>query len=441
MKNFIFEYAATAHIDSSALGAAQAKLLHEIGHIKKALAQTQYETQYSSVYLAHDERMHADVQKLIAQKKKLSPTVLIVIGIGGSNLGTMAVHQALQGILYNALNPLLRVYFADTVDTDSMASMLGLVKSEYEKGNTVLLNVISKSGATAETVANFELFLEQLKKNRPDTWHEQVVVTTDKNSHLWHWGQKNGCSVVEIPSTVGGRYSVLSPVGLFPLGFLGIDIKALCTGARDILKNCSDTDLRINYAAIGAAAAYSLYQKGFAIHDLFMFDPAFELLGKWNRQLVAESLGKKFAIGGSVVEVGILPTVSIGSTDLHAIGQRYLGGAYTVFTTFVSVAQQSQSVTLPQWSEFDTLVNHIQGKSLEAIMDAIIVGTKFAYRQDERPFISIEFPQKSAYYIGQFMQYKMVETMYLAHLFDVNPFDQPNVEQYKLETKRILANE
>ncbi len=441
MINFTFEYAVTSHIDSAQLSAVQSKLNHELNHIKQALADKNYDSHYSSVYLPHDEQMLADVQRVIKEKQKLSPTVLIVVGIGGSNLGTMAVHEALNGKLYNELNPLLRIYFAETVDTDSIANIRSLMDAELQKGNNVLLNVVSKSGGTTETIANFELLLESLKKFRHDNWHESIVATTGKDSSLWQWAYKNNCTTLEIPNKVGGRYSVFTPVGLFPLGFLGVDIKQLRAGARDILKNCIDDDLRGNYAAMGASVAYSLYQKGFFINDLFMFDPVFESLGKWSRQLVGESLGKKQTIAGKLEHVGITPTVSIGSTDLHSVGQLYLAGPYDKLTTFISVQEQDQRVGIPNWPEFDALVPHIQGKSLETIMDAIVNGTKFAFTQDERPFLSIEFPKKSAYYIGQFMQYKMVETIYLGHLFDVNPFDQPAVENYKTETKRILAHE
>jgi glucose-6-phosphate isomerase len=441
MSLFRFEYIPTSHIDSSSLGSLHSPLGYEITHIKKALESSQYDSPYTIVNLPTDNDLLNRVQEIIIEKKKQSPTLLIVIGIGGSNLGTMAVHEAINGTFYNELNPLMRVYFADTVDTDSIAAIRSLMQIELEKGNNVLLNVISKSGSTTETIANFEVLLDELKRFRKDTWHDFVVATTDKGSPLWNWAILHKCSSLEIPQKIGGRYSVFSAVGLFPLGLLGVDIKQLRAGAADMIKNCIGSDLRTNYATAGAATAYALYKKGFMIHNLFIFDSALKSLGDWNRQLVAESLGKKESIAGNLVETGITPTVSIGSTDMHSMAQLYLAGPYHTFFTFITVQQTHNHIQLPQWKEFDALVAHIQGKSLETIMDAIENGTKFAFAQNERPFMSIEFPEKSAYYIGQFMQYKMIETIYLGKLFDINPFDQPAVESYKQETKRILAHE
>ncbi len=413
MKQFKFEYAATSHVDSSEFTSVQSKLEHEIGHIKKALQEKNYDTHYSSVYLPHDQQLFDHVKSVIKEKQAVSPTAMVVIGIGGSSLGALSVHEALNGALYNEHHPLNRVYFAETVDTDSIASIRSLLEVELQKGNAILLNVISKSGKTTETIANFQVFLALLKQYRPDDWQQLVVATTDEGSPLSNWATGAGCTTLAIPAKVGGRYSVFSAVGLFPLGMLGIDLDQLRAGARDILKNCTNSDIRENYAAAGAAIRYSLYQRGYTINDLFLFDPSLETLGKWNRQLVAESLGKKHTIAGKLVEVGITPTVSIGSTDLHSTGQLYLGGPRNKLTTFVTVQEQAERIGIPDWPEFDSLVPHLQGKSLQTIMDAIANATKFVFQEDERPFISIAFGQKSAYAIGQFMQYKMAETIYL----------------------------
>ena len=153
---------------------------------------------------------------------------------------------------------------------------------------------------------------------------------------------------------------------------------------------------------------------------------------------MAESLGKEFNKKMETVNIGITPVISIGSTDLHSMAQLYLGGPYDKFTTFLSIENSNSHIKVPTLKEYSKLVYGIQGMSLESVMSAIVDGTKTAFRQGGRPFMEIKLPCKSEYSIGQFLQFKMIETIFLGYLLDVNPFDQPNVENYKEETRKIL---
>jgi glucose-6-phosphate isomerase len=238
---------------------------------------------------------------------------------------------------------------------------------------------------------------------------------------------------------VGGRYSVFSTVSLFPLCFLDIDCKQLLAGAQNGFAIGTQKTIEINCAALSASIIATHYNRGIIIHDTFLFSVACESLGLWYRQLSAESLGKTCNIKDERVNTGMLPTVSIGSTDLHSVAQLYLAGPHNRFTTFVSVANNASHVMIPDYEEFEPLVAHIQKKPLSVIMNAILEGTHKAYLNDNRPFVCWTLPEKSAFYIGQFMQIKMLEIMYLGFLLDVNPFDQPEVEKYKKETRDILA--
>ena len=201
---------------------------------------------------------------------------------------------------------------------------------------------------------------------------------------------------------------------------------------------CSNMIVEKNPAAISAAIQYLHYESGKNISDLFLFANDLESLGKWCRQLMAESLGKEFNKKGETVNIGITPVISMGSTDLHSMAQLYLGGPNDKFTMFLRVENSNSQVKLPNLREYSKLVNGIQGKSLESIMSAIMEGTKAAFRKGKRPFMEVKLPCKSEYYIGQFLQFKMIETIYLGFLLGVNPFDQPNVESYKEETRKIL---
>ena len=153
---------------------------------------------------------------------------------------------------------------------------------------------------------------------------------------------------------------------------------------------------------------------------------------------MAESLGKEFNTKGEKVNIGITPDISIGSTDLHSMAQLYLGGPYDKFTMFLTVENSNSHINVPTLKEYSELVYGVQGQSLESIMSAIEDGTKAAFRKGKRPFMEVKLPCKSEYSIGQFLQFKMIETIFLGYLLDVNPFDQPNVESYKEETRKIL---
>jgi glucose-6-phosphate isomerase len=392
-----------------------------------------YHTSYASLAVPFDEQIKERVTAVATQKKKLKPTVLVVVGIGGSSLGAKAVYQAIFGRLRTAVGadvPLL--YFAETVDADRMAAILSILEQELALGNNVLINVVTKSGTTTETVANFSVLVEMLKKYRPEDYAELVVVTTDKDSPLWHVGQHELFTCLEIPKMVGGRYSVFSPVGLFPLLMVGVSIEELCAGARSMVTRCLDTERDTNPAIISALIQYYHYQRGVSINDLFLFSVDLEAVGKWYRQLMAESIGKEFDKEGKQVLMGITPTISLGSIDLHSVAQLYLGGPRDKCTTFVTVKKNKHDVTVP------SQVPGLAGCSFSTIMHALSEGTKEAYLKNGRPFCSVLVPEKTEYSIGQFLQFKMMEIMYLGFLCNVDPFDQPNVEMYKHEAQRIL---
>jgi glucose-6-phosphate isomerase len=426
-----------ALIEDATFEIAERHLEMEANVLRQARTQN-YDSPYAFLNLPYDDALGQSVSRVAQATLALEPSMLIVIGIGGSNLGTKAVHDALNGIFYNELNATLKVYFADTTDPDMLTALVRIMETQLKQDRAVILNIVSKSGTTTETVANAALLLDLLKKYKKDSYHKYVVATTDENSKLWQVAQQEKFAALAIPANVGGRYSVMSAVGLFPLAMLGIDIKQLHEGARDITDSCLELSVEENPAARSATTIFGQYGKNIFIHNTFLFASELESLGKWYRQLVGESLGKEKNKAGRVVHVGITPTVAIGSTDLHSLAQLYLGGPYDTFTTFVTYASFATDITIPPAPELKSLDTNTQGLSLTHIMDAIARGVKVAYRNELRPFIAIELPEPSAYALGQFMQWKMIETVYLAYLLDLNPFDQPNVELYKRETRKIL---
>lgn len=315
-----------------------------------------------------------------------------------------------------------------------------MVENELKNGKNILINVVTKSGATTETIANFEVFLELLKKYKPGDYRDYIVATTDRGSRLCEYANKNNISCLALPKKVGGRYSVFSPVGLFPLGLIGIDIEKLLKGAESIIKDCISENIDENPAAKSASIIFHHYSNRMSIHDTFIFSRNLYYFGQWYRQLVGESIGKKFDTEGEVVEVGITPTTSLGTTDLHSVVQLYLGGPRDKFTTFVTINPKTE-ISLPENEVFEQFVANIQGKPVSFIMNSIVGGVKSAYKSDKRPFVSVHIPQVDEFTVGQLLQWKMLEIVYLGSLLKVDPFDQPQVELYKKETRKILANE
>ncbi len=391
---------------------------------------------YSFINTVNDEVMINQILTVAEEKKDLQPSLLFVIGIGGSNLGTLALQQALLGCYYNQLSDGLKIYYVDTLDPDYIHSLTTIAESALMLGKKILLHVVSKSGTTTETAVNLEIFLALLKKYYPNSFANYIVATTDKDSELWQLAKQEQWATLTIPDQLGGRYSVFSAVGLFPLAMLNINITALIQGARHANHICL-TDNPQNGAALSAAWHYALLQKQYMVENLFLFSSQLSGVGLWWRQLVAESLGKATTLANNNNTHATLPIVSIGPTDLHSIGQLYLADAIAIRTTFITFSKYKNSVIIPHETS-STLVKNIYYKSNAHIMTALFHGIQQAYTHKELPYRTLLLPELDSYYLGQLLQHYMFEIVYLASLSDINPFDQPAVELYKSATRKIL---
>lgn len=385
----------------------EAKLAPEIISMNKALTNN-YDDERSSINLCMDKTIISDCNAIL--KKVNNAKVLVVVGIGGSNLGTMAIYDALQHKVKRKL------YFADTCDPYLIKKIQNELSIHKKNNEKIVLNVISKSGGTTETIANYEC----LKK-----YCDYIVATTENGSKLYNHANDNNYLILDMPKSVGGRYSVFSNVGMFPLLFAGIDILELQKGAKYMRSQipCLDNPAMLS--------AITIFAKNKPILNTFLFCPQLESLGKWYRQLLGESIGKEFDRTGKKVNTGITPTTSIGSTDLHSMAQLFLGGPSDKFHVIVDVKNSPKLKVKSKLLDLDT--------DLEKIMDAIIKGTKTAFKKRKIPFCEFTI-ELNEYDLAAFMQLKMVEMMYLGALFNVNPFDQPNVEEYKKVTKVILES-
>lgn len=406
-------------------------------YLQGMVEKTDYMMPEASLCLPADTFNIKQVEELVGRFTKDGFKYAVVIGIGGSNLGTVAVYDALFGTLdsFNR-DRLPKLLFLDTTSEEKVSAVVRLLEKECARAEDFVINVISKSGSTTETVVNFELLYVALQKKFGDI-HERVVATTDEGSPLWVRAHEKGFKSLPVPKNVGGRYSVFSSVGLFPLGLAGVSLHELQDGARDF-RDAAMQNEREDFAFISAVTVFYWYTKNVSINNNFYFAPELESLGKWYRQLMGESLGKEYDTLKKVVHAGITPIVSVGSTDLHSMAQLYFGGPRDKFTALVSVHNPKQGNHVPAQGMLEGMVQHIEDKTAEDIMEAIVTGVRKAYTDLGLPFMTIEFPAVNAYTLGAYLQYKMLETMYLANLMRVNAFDQPNVEQYKIGTKEAL---
>lgn len=402
----------------------------ELARIQQALEKG-YETPYGSLYSVIDKEALGTAEQLCKKLQALSPSLLMLVGIGGSNMGTLALLHAL------GKKSTLEFACADTIDDRYTSALIRQFRQTLAQGKRVILCIVTKSGTTPETAINGALFLEVLKEYHPHDYAQYVVTITDEGSPLYLTAQKEGYATLVIPQQVGGRYSVFTVVGLLPLALMGIDIRALCKGGARGLKAALAKG-NINEVAHNTRALYLHYKGGYVIHNVFVFSPYLVLLAHWYKQLIGESLGKQHTTAGELAEVGFTPVVSLGTTDLHSVAQLYLAGPRNTFTTFLFFEDEQAELQVPK-NLLSALVPGMAHRSVTEVKSAIVQGTIAAYNKQKRPSLvqGVEHTEES---LGAFMIQKMVETMLLGRLFDINPFDQPAVELYKEETRSILKD-
>lgn len=395
-----------------------------------------YGVSEASINASSDEELLEAVEGVCRELVSDSLRYVFLVGIGGSNLGTEAVYDALFHARDMVPHAAPRLVTLDANNPATLAGVEAIIKTITTKAEFVVV-AVSKSGGTTETIANTEILLALLTTQCGSAVADRVVIVSDEGSPFFQAGQTARMHTFALPPVIGGRYSVFTAVGMVPLALLGIPVRELLAGAEAAVSAGVQSDFIQNEAAALAVVVQDAYKRGLFIHNAFFFASELETLGKWWRQLVGESLGKTTIDGERTV--GITPTVAIGSTDLHSMGQLYLGGPKQTFTLFVGV-ETSREYVVPTERTFGALVPMITGKTVKDIQDAILEGTKTAYRERERLYVEWRMPEASAFELGYFMQTMMITTMLVGKLLQVNPFDQPDVEVYKKVTKQLLES-
>jgi len=394
-------------------------LEHFINHLEHVSKKRDYSYNESSINLPFDNKMIEEAIKF-GESNNFADTV-IVIGVGGSNLGTQALYEAL-----NYYTKKINYIFIDDVDANEFDAIF---KQGLDSKKTIVF-AVSKSGKTTEAIVNTEILLKKypaLKKN--------LYIITDKATKMENQSKDMKIKTFNLPEKVGGRFSVFSNVGLIPLS-IGLDIDKLTKGAKQaVVDYLVQRDIEKNYASMSSISIFNAIQEGYNVLDFFVFDKRLERVGKWYRQLVAESLGKNGK--------GILPTVSVGSIDLHSVVQYYLGGPKHIFTNFLHVEKKFNEFDFKVGEEtlYNYLVDNIKLRSASDIKSAIYRGVVESYKKANLPFTEFCLKEVNEFELGYLMQFKMIEVMILGYLLGVNTFIQPNVEEYKSETRDILKNE
>lgn len=377
----------------------------------------------------YDKEEFSRIQKA-AEKIKADSDVLIVIGIGGSYLGARATIECLKSPLYNNLKKdTPEIYF---VGNNISPTYLNEVISLCD-GKDVSVNVISKSGTTTEPALAFRVFRDLMeKKYGKDGAKGRIYCTTDKaRGTLKELADKEGYETFVIPDDVGGRYSVLTPVGLLPIAVSGCDIQAIMDGAAKAMDDFSVCDLKENSCYRYAAARNILYRKGKAIELLVSYEPNFVMMAEWYKQLFGESEGKDHK--------GLYPSAVTFSTDLHSMGQFIQDGSRVMFETVVSVEKPKQDFYIEsEPNNFDGL-NFLSNQNMSVVNRKAFEGTVIAHTEGGVPNIVLEMPEMNEYEFGYLVYFFEKACAISGYLLGVNPFDQPGVESYKKNMFALLG--
>lgn len=357
--------------------------------------------------------------------------VFIVCGIGGSYLGARAVIDALSGF-FGKQGPEI-LYAGHHLSGKYMKELLEYLDEPNAEGEpkSVYLNVISKSGTTLETALSFRVLRKWMSDKYPEDLEERIICTTGaRGGALNSLVKEYGFQKFVIPDDVGGRFSVLTPVGLLPIAVAGIDIRSLFYGA---VSKYEELEKHPGTVLEYAAVKYGLYQKGKKIDVITSFEPQLESLGGWLQQLLGESEGKD--------RQGMFPAVATYTTDLHSLGQFMQDGSKTVMETFIIVEENADTLMVKEEEDNNDGLNYLSGRSFHEINSQAFEGTLQAHINGDVPCIVININKLNEQHIGEFIYlYELLTTVY-CYCLDVNPFNQPGVEDYKKEMYQLLGKE
>ncbi|WP_342550785.1 glucose-6-phosphate isomerase [Lysinibacillus sp. FSL M8-0216] len=361
----------------------------------------------------------------VANQINSEAQIFLVIGVGGSFLGARAVIDALTPY-FHTNNGVEILYAGNNMSGAYLKQLLS-----YLDMKDVYVNVISKSGSTMEPALSFRVVKKYMERRYGKETRKRIIVTTDaEKGILKQIAKKEGYRQFAIPSEVGGRYSVFTPVGLLPIAVAGIDIEAFVRGGRQAeLDFSSESNSAVDYAY----NRYELYKQGYSVELLASFEPRLNKLHEWWKQLFGESEGKEHK--------GLYPSTVNYSTDLHAIGQFIQDGSRIMFETLIHFDSIEEDIEIPFSAENIDGLNYLAGRSMNEVNATSKDGVVLAHEEGGVPVIRIELPKLDAYHVGYLMMFFMKACVISANLLEVNPFDQPGVEAYKKKMLELLKED
>ncbi len=411
---------------------SQALEIHKGLHAMKEMGQLPF------MHLPYEEEKALQIQKLANAYLQKFET-LVILGVGGSALGAKAILGALKGpcppflTLSNARGA--KVIVCDDIDPDAFSLLL----QSLDLSKT-FFNVVSKSGNTIETIAQWMIVKAKLQEKLGEQWKKHVIVTTDPEKGLLRrMAKEQSLPSLEIAPGVGGRFSVLSPVGLFPAAMAGIDVGELLSGARRSDIRLAQEDLCLNPAYMLASIQHILFRKN---KNIFIIMPYSQMLfpfAEWYAQLWAESIGKRFSLKGEKINTGSTPVAACGPRDQHSQLQLYLEGPRDKFILFLMLENYENPLLISEDKTFSSETTYLAGHSLGEVLQMEAVATEASLQQQNIPTAKFLIPHRNAYSLGQLFYLMQMATAFAGELFNVNPFDQPGVEWGKKFAAGLLG--
>lgn len=365
----------------------------------------------------------------------------VVLGIGGSALGPIAVFTALKHLYYNELPSSLRktprFYVIDNVDPERMNALLDVI----DPAETIF-NVITKSGSTSETMSQYLIAMDLLTARLGDEASKHIIATTSENSgNLIKLAKQHGFETFFIPDGVGGRFSELSPVGLLPAAVVGIDVAALLRGAKQMDELCRTDDVYSNPALMLSLLQYVSIKDGKNVGVIMPYADSLKYIADWYCQLWAESLGKEVDRNGNVVNVGQTPVKSLGVTDQHSQVQLYNEGPYDKVITFLEVGNFRSDYTIPQGCHDFANVNFLCGHTLGELMNKELYATRYNLTRRGRANYTIAMDVVNEENLGALLYLMQLQTAYAGEMFNVDAYNQPGVEGGKNATYALFGRQ
>lgn len=394
--------------------------LQEFTEVKKKILSRQQ----GFLDLPFDSKNLENVQSFIKSIQGKYSTV-VLIGIGGSSLGPKCILQAL------GQQSKKTVYIIDNIDPDEIFGVHG--KLDYTQ---TLFLVVTKSGTTPETIATYLYFREKANELHLDPKNHFVYITDPENGYLRTKGVEEGITMFEIPQNVGGRFSVLSNVGLVFAALVGVNLEEMLDGAAKVTSEFLSDEIGLNNSWNLGQAQYLSGQNGKNIVVVFPYSSRLNSFGDWYVQLLSESIGKEFDLNGNQVNVGLTPVPAVGATDQHSQLQLFKEGPNDKLIVFLNVLNFEHQVSITSIDHKG--LEYLSGHTFNELIQAEYQATKQSLTESGKPNISIEIPEVTAFYLGQLFQTMELAVACIGELYNIDTFNQPGVERGKVLTKEIL---